>query len=189
MSAAHRSVIRVWPLAAAKAGAPATKGRLVWRDREFPCALGRGGVVAATEKREGDGATPAGLYALERVYFRPDRGPRPATRLPLEEITPDLGWCDDAGDAAYNGPVTLPHPAGAEEMWRQDGLYDLVVVLDHNRAPPRPGWGSAIFLHIAREGLAPTRGCVALERPALEVVIAEAGPETMIRIHDRPRRG
>ena len=128
------------------------------------CALGRGGVVAAEAKREGDGATPLGRWPLVRVLHRPDRLPAPATRLPVAPLRPEDGWSDDPADPDYNRPVTHPHPFSAERMWREDELYDVVVVLAHNDGPPVPGLGSAIFLHCARPGWPPTEGCVALAR-------------------------
>jgi L,D-peptidoglycan transpeptidase YkuD (ErfK/YbiS/YcfS/YnhG family) len=50
-------------------------------------------------------------------------------------------------------------------MWRDDELYDVVIVLDYNIKPRRKNRGSAIFLHCAKRDLAPTAGCIAL-RPA-----------------------
>src|ERR1700758_3297185 len=72
------------------------------------CALGPAGVVDAAAKREGDGASPAGVWPIRRVLYRPDRGPAPATALPVFAIVADDGWCDDPQDAAYNRPVKLP---------------------------------------------------------------------------------
>ena len=140
----------------------------------FPCALGRGGV--RRHKREGDGATPAGIFPLRRVLYRPDRGGPAATKLPVAPISRDDGWCDDAADPAYNTQVRLPFPAGAERLWRDDHLYDLVVVIGHNDDPVVPGAGSAIFVHVAAPGLAATGGCVALKRSDLERLIAVARP-------------
>ena len=68
----------------------------------FRCALGKGGVKPEADKREGDGATPLGRYALRQVYYRVDRLAAPDTRLPLQALTPQDGWCDDPGDPAYN---------------------------------------------------------------------------------------
>ena len=98
-------------------------------------------------------------------YYRPDKMPRPFCRVPLRPLTTSLGWCDDPGSARYNRPAPLPVAQGHEVMWRRDGLYDVVFVLDFNMAPRRAGRGSAIFLHCAKPGLPPTLGCVAL-RPA-----------------------
>lgn len=153
-------------------------GTLTWRDRRFRCALGKGGV--RTDKREGDGATPAGCFMLRRVLYRPDRMTAPQTILPHAPLSPDDGWCDDPAHADYNRPVRLPHPARHERLWREDGLYDVVVVLGHNDDPPRPGAGSAIFLHVAKEGYAPTEGCIALALPDLLTVLAECGTETRL---------
>jgi L,D-peptidoglycan transpeptidase YkuD (ErfK/YbiS/YcfS/YnhG family) len=145
-----------------------------WGDRTAPCALGRSGVVSAGVKREGDGYSPAGVWPLRRLLYRPDRGPPPATGLPIAALGPHDGWCDDPADGAYNLPVSLPYPASAESLWRADGLYDRIVVLGHNDAPVVAGAGSAIFLHVAAPGYAPTEGCVALALADLEAVLARA---------------
>ncbi len=146
------------------------------------CALGRSGVVAAAAKHEGDGATPAGVWPLRRVLYRPDKGPPPVTALPITPIAPEDGWCDAPADPAYNRPVRLPYPAGCERMWRDDDIYDLAVVLGHNDDPPVPGAGSAIFLHLARPNYAPTEGCVALSRADLERVLAMAAPGDALEV-------
>ena len=144
------------------------------------CALGRNGVTC--EGREGDGATPAGLYPLRRVLYRADRMARPKGGLPAAPIGLRDGWCDAPGDPAYNRPVRLPYAASAEALRRRDGLYDLVVVIGHNDAPPVAGLGSAIFLHVARPGLGPTLGCIALPAATLRRLVAGLGPASRIRI-------
>jgi L,D-peptidoglycan transpeptidase YkuD (ErfK/YbiS/YcfS/YnhG family) len=140
-------------------------GLLRFQGETLRCALGKGGISAA--KQEGDGATPPGLLPIRRVFWRADRGPRPATALPAEPIAPGDGWCDDPAHADYNRLVHLPHPARHEALWREDAVYDIVAVLGWNDAPVRRGRGSAIFLHVARPDLAPTEGCVALPEAAL----------------------
>jgi L,D-peptidoglycan transpeptidase YkuD (ErfK/YbiS/YcfS/YnhG family) len=144
-------------------------GRLELAGRVWRVALGGAGVRA--DKQEGDGATPAGLLPLRRVLYRADRVPVPHTALPREPIAPDDGWCVDPGHPDYNRRVRLPHPAHHEALWRSDGLYDLVGVLGWNDAPVERGRGSAIFLHVARPGLAPTEGCVALELADLQALL------------------
>src|SRR4051812_38985202 len=91
-------------------------GRFDLNGRMTRCALGRGGVIEADRKREGDGGSPIGAWPIRRVLYRPDKG-RPPTALMSEAIKPDDGWCDAPGDPAYNRPVTLPYPASAEQMW------------------------------------------------------------------------
>ncbi len=151
--------------------------------RRFACALGRAGIVR--DKREGDGGTPQGVFALREVRFRPDRGAAPETGLPLLPIGVRDGWCDAPDDPCYNRPVVLPYPASAETLWREDGLYDLFAVIGFNDAPPNPGRGSAIFLHIARGdpgAFAPTEGCVALTRRDLGEVLALCRPGVEVDI-------
>ena len=157
-------------------------GRFDLAGREVRCALGKGGVIAADLKREGDSASPLGVWPIRRALYRPDHGAAPETALPTAEIKPNDGWCDAPDDPAYNQPVTHPYPASAERMWRDDALYDLVVILGHNDNPVNPGAGSAIFLHVARPDYAPTEGCVALARPDLEALLKIAKPGDAIEI-------
>ncbi len=145
-------------------------GRLVFQGRTYRCALGRGGVRA--DKEEGDGATPLATLPLRRVYFRADRVKIPAAAVPREALAPDDGWCDDPTQRAYNQPVRLPFGGSHEELWRRDGLYDIVGVLGWNDDPVERRRGSAIFLHVARPDYGPTEGCVALALPDLVAVLA-----------------
>ena len=137
------------------------------------CALGRGGI--RHRKWEGDGGTPAGQWRLVAVLYRADRGRRPSTGLPVRAIRANDGWCDAPGDRNYNRAVRLPYPASHEEMAREDGLYDIVVVLDHNTRPRRRGGGSAIFIHVARPDYLPTEGCIALKAADLVRLLANLG--------------
>ena len=159
-----------------------SRGQLIAGAAVIPCALGRSGIKQA--KREGDGASPRGTFRLRGGVYRPDHfAGRPASPLPLRPSAPGDGWCDDARDRRYNRPLRLPAPGvGHERMWREDGLYDLVVDLDYNRGPIRPGRGSAIFLHVARAGFLPTEGCVALRRADLVRLLRRVGPGTRMRI-------
>ncbi len=133
-------------------------------------AVGQAGVVA--RKREGDGGTPAGRMKLLRVFYRADRGRAPDCAVPVEPIGPEDGWCDDLADAAYNKRVRLPFGGRHEALWRDEGVYDIVGVLDWNFSPVVPGRGSAIFLHVAKPDYAPTAGCVALSAADLRACLA-----------------
>jgi len=150
--------------------------------RATRCALGRSGAIDAASKREGDGASPLGAWPIRRVLYRPDRGPPPSTALPSSPIGPDDGWCDAPADPFYNRPVAHPYPASAEHLWREDHLYDLVIILGHNDDPVIPGAGSAIFLHLAKPDYAPTEGCIALARDDLEALLAIAKPGDQVLI-------
>jgi L,D-peptidoglycan transpeptidase YkuD (ErfK/YbiS/YcfS/YnhG family) len=152
--------------------------------RKVRCALGKSGVRPAADKREGDLASPAGTWPVRRVLYRPDRGAAPVTALPMAAIAPDDGWCDAPDDPAYNRPVHLPYPASAEALWRDDGLYDVVVVVGHNDDPPVAGMGSCIFVHIARPGYLPTEGCVAVSGEDMDALLAAAKPGDAIEIKE-----
>lgn len=156
------------------------RGWLIAGPLALPVALGRGGIKA--NKREGDGGTPHGTFRPRRVWWRADRLPRPQTALPLRPIQRDDGWCEDPRDRHYNQPIRLPPDHPGDRLWRQDRLYDLIVEIDHNTRPRIAGRGSAVFIHVARPGFAPTAGCVALDARALRHLIARIGRSTRILI-------
>lgn len=155
-----------------------TRGVLIAGPLSLPVALGRGSIKA--NKREGDGATPRGAFFLKRLWWRADRHPRPATLLPARRIAADDGWCEDPGDRRYNKPLKVAPRAKADRLTRADNLYDFFVEIDHNTRPRIAGRGSAVFIHVAREGFAPTAGCVALSLPSLRRLLARVGPRTRI---------
>ncbi len=146
----------------------------------FPCALGRAGLLA--DKREGDGGTPIGRFAFRRLLYRADRVPHIETRLPALHIDPTDGWSSEPVAPSYNRPVRLPYKGRHEQLWRDDHLYDLVVVIGHNDAPVVPGAGSAIFLHLARPDWGPTAGCVAFRRDDLLAILSRITPADAITI-------
>lgn len=149
--------------------------------KRYVCAIGKGGMAALGAKREGDGKTPRGIYYLRRLFYRTDAwAKKPACELPMVEITADMGWCDAPDHAQYNQLVALPFAASHEKMWRDDGLYDAVVEIGYNDAPVRRGFGSAIFMHIAKPDYAGTEGCVALAREDLLEVLAKLTPHSRI---------
>ena len=141
-----------------------------------PVALGRGGIRA--NKREGDGATPRGRFRLVRLWWRPDRGAKPRTLLPVRPIRADDAWCEDPADRRYNRPIRLLPGAAGDRLRRDDHLYDLIVELDHNARPRIAGRGSAVFVHVARPGFAPTAGCVALKAKILRELLGRVSPRT-----------
>lgn len=160
--------------------AAARTGYLHLGPLRLPCALGRGG--SRVRKREGDGATPIGRWPVSGVLFRSDRSPRPRTGLPLQRIDRADGWCDAPDDRNYNRAVRHPYPASAERLWREDALYDVVVVLGHNQKPRVRGAGSAIFMHVARPGYLPTEGCIALRRDHLLRLLARLRPGAAVEV-------
>ena len=157
-----------------------SRGILRFEDREYPCALGRSGVQKT--KHEGDGATPSGTYFLRRVFFRADRLPRPVSGLPVDALTRTDGWCDDPQHRDYNRLVKLPFAGSHEVLWRDDNLYDVIVVIGHNDDPPQPGLGSAIFIHCAAADYAPTEGCVAVASDGLIELLPQLTISSALRV-------
>jgi L,D-peptidoglycan transpeptidase YkuD (ErfK/YbiS/YcfS/YnhG family) len=160
--------------------ASATGGVLVAGNLVLACKIGRSGIRAL--KREGDGATPRGSLRLVNLLRRPRRLRFAPTALPWRLIRPDDGWCEVPADRNYNRLVRLPYPASHERLLREDGLYDAIVVLDHNRMPRRRYGGSAIFLHLWRDDGGPTQGCVAVSPASMRKLLAICGPSTRLKI-------
>jgi L,D-peptidoglycan transpeptidase YkuD (ErfK/YbiS/YcfS/YnhG family) len=155
-------------------------GVLIAGHLSIPVVLGRAGIRA--NKREGDGATPRGLFRLRRLWWRADRGPKPATGLPATRIDPAVAWCEDASDRRYNRPFRRSTHEPGDRLWRDDRLYDLIVEIDHNTRPRIAGRGSAVFLHVARPDRSPTAGCIALAAHDLRRLLARLGPHTRILV-------
>jgi len=150
--------------------------------QEFTCALGRSGV--SDHKVEGDGATPSGKFGMRNVLYRADRVAAPKSFLPIAALSSEDGWCDAPDDPDYNRRVILPHRASCESLWRDDHIYDLIVVTRYNEAPAISGKGSAIFIHIARDGYTGTEGCIAFSEPDFRLILAEIGPEDIIQVQN-----
>ena len=138
--------------------------------KTYPCRIGRGGFIDSEKGREGDEKTPLGDYRLRFGLYRADRLSKPKSALTFRPIRKDDGWCDDPADPAYNRFIRLPYPASHEKLWREDGAYDVILVMSHNDDPPEPGLGSAVFIHVAQPDDRETLGCIALE------------PEVMVRL-------
>lgn len=140
--------------------------------RVFACTHGRGGV--RVDKREGDGATPAGVHRIVGMLYRPDRMARPAPwAVPIR--TGDL-WSDASGQPDYNLKVRAPYDHSHEALRRADPLYDIVLVSDWNWPRARAGLGSAIFLHQWRRPGFPTEGCIAFSRADLRWIARRITP-------------
>jgi len=156
--------------------------RAHWGGQVFPCAIGHGGIAIKTQ--EGDGITPLGSWPIREVFYRADRLEKPITIFPVRAIQKTDGWCDDPRDAPYNQHVQKPHASSHEDLWREDHVYDIIVVLGYNDDPIVSGKGSAIFMHLAREGFSPTAGCIALNLADLLKFLKEATEETRVVVKE-----
>lgn len=166
-----------------------TMGTLKLGNKIFPCALGKDGITRS--KVEGDHKTPDGQFPLRTVFYRYDKLSKPIySKVPMMALLEEDGWCDDPRDRAYNQPVMLPYHASAERLWREDDVYDVIVVLGHNDNPVEKGKGSAIFLHVAREvqqgtgeqTFEGTEGCIALKKQDLLEILPILSSETTLTV-------
>jgi cell division protein FtsQ len=180
-SASQKSaVLRQALVVAAVPGAGPSASLTAWERRAhgwvmvlpaMPSVLGRTGIVAGAQKREGDGGTPAGVHRLERAF---GYAPTAATALDYRQATARDWWIDEPKDPAYNTWVKNDGvPAvSAEAMRRHDGQYELGAVLGWNTDPVVPGRGSAIFFHVWNGPDEATSGCVAAARDDVQRVLA-----------------
>jgi L,D-peptidoglycan transpeptidase YkuD (ErfK/YbiS/YcfS/YnhG family) len=154
---------------------------LIFGKKEYRCATGAGGFKET--KIEGDKATPVGVFSLRYVFYRPDKiEDKPSQRLTCRKLNKNDGWCDDPKDPRYNNHIRLPYAARHEELWREDDVYDVIVVTSHNSMPVIPNNGSAVFIHVARDGYTPTEGCIALAKNDLLESLRNVVPSTQIII-------
>lgn len=163
------------------------RGRLIGAGFDVACALGRSGTIKAKEKTEGDGCTPIGAYPFRQVFYRADKVEKPQTMLPCRAITKNDGWCDAPDHEAYNQLVGLPFDASHETLWRDDDIYDIILVIGHNDDPAEAGKGSAIFVHVARKGYTPTEGCVAINKVDLLKLLAVVHVDDLLEVQDVSR--
>ena len=157
--------------------ARSSHGALLLGSLRIPCALGRNGRTSL--KREGDGRTPRGDLVLRQLFYRPDRLRRFRAALGMDALRPRDGWCDASDHRNYNRPVALPCPASHEELWRGDGVYDVLGILGWNERPRRRNGGSAIFLHLSAGDGRPTAGCIALALPDMRRLLPLLGRRTV----------
>ena len=139
--------------------------QVVLGDLSLPCRIGKSGWVDESQGKEGDQKTPLGEYVLRWGFYRADRLPHPPLHetkpLTWRALQPDDGWCDDESSDAYNRFIRLPSDVSHERLWRDDGAYDLILVLSHNDSPPKKGRGSAVFIHVTQADDRGTLGCIA----------------------------
>ncbi len=156
-------------------------GLICFAHQTLPCILGRAGI--ASHKSEGDGATPWGKYKILFGFYRADRIRHLSTRMELVPIKKNYGWCDDICSPLYNRFVKLPTKWQHEKLWRNDHLYDICLVLDHNLRPRKRNGGSAIFFHLKQTDNKPTEGCIAVSLRHMKKLLMQCDAQSTISIH------
>ena len=144
-------------------------GVLKFKNLKFKCALGKSGI--GKKIKEGDNITPKVYYKLLVLFYRSDRIPNFKTILKKRKINKKMGWCDDVNNKNYNKLIKLPCNFSNEKLYRRDNIYDLVVPINYNTNKIARGKGSAIFLHVAKKNYSPTKGCIALKKKDLILLL------------------
>ena len=156
-------------------------GYLQYKNLKFRCALGKAGIKK--KEKEGDNVTPKGIFKITSMYYRPDRIKNIITAIKKIKIKKNIGWCDDPDSHFYNQQISLPTKFNHEKLYRNDNLYDLVLVLNYNTNPIIKNKGSAIFIHIAKKNYKKTKGCIALKKKHLIELISKIKKNTQIEIN------
>ena len=94
-----------------------------------------------------------------------------------------MGWCDDVNSKKYNKLIILPSNLKHEKLYIKDHIYDLVIVINYNMNPIVKNKGSAIFLHIAKKNYSPTKGCVAISKKNMIILLKNLGKKNKIIIY------
>ena len=138
------------------------KRLLLYKGYKLKCSIGKSGIKRF--KKEGDLATPKGIFKLGLLYYRKDRNKSLKCKIRKRIIRKNMGWCDDSRSKKYNQEITFPFKGRAEKLYRKDKMYDVFINIKYNHSPIVKGSGSAIFLHLADIKYKPTRGCIAISK-------------------------
>ena len=148
---------------------------------KIKCAVGKRGITI--KKIEGDNKTPAGNFKFKTIFYRKDRISLAKTYLQKIVIKKNMGWCDDSSSKFYNKLIKFPFLYNAEKLWLTENIYDVVVVINYNINPVAKKKGSAIFLHIAKKNYTPTRGCVAISKKDMKLLVSKINVKTKLKIY------
>jgi L,D-peptidoglycan transpeptidase YkuD (ErfK/YbiS/YcfS/YnhG family) len=155
-------------------------GYLKYKNLKFRCSLGEAGIMK--KKEEGDNITPKGEFKIIKVYYRDDKIKNITTSIKKLKIKKNTGWCDDPNSKFYNKQIKLPSKFSHEKLYRNDNLYDLILVSNYNMNPIIKNKGSAIFIHVAKNSYEKTKGCIALKKKHLIKLLSQIKKDTRIKI-------
>ena len=153
---------------------------LLYKGYKLKCSIGKSGIKKS--KKEGDLATPKGVFQLGCLYYRNDRIKKLKSKLKKKIIKKNMGWCNDTKSKKYNQEIYFPFKYKAEKLYKKNGIYDLFIDIKYNSKPIIKNKGSAIFLHIAQNKYKPTQGCVALSKKDFLKILPLINKRTKIAI-------
>ena len=154
---------------------------LYFGEYKIKCAIGKRGIT--NNKIEGDNKTPAGFFKFKSIFYRSDRITNIKSTLQKKVIKKDMGWCDDSNSKYYNKLIKFPFNFRAEKLWLRENIYDVVIIINYNTKPIIKKRGSAIFLHIAKKNYTPTRGCIAISKKDMNLLIGRINTQTQLEIY------
>jgi len=158
-----------------------TKNRLLTiANYKLKCSIGKSGIRKI--KKEGDLATPKGVFKIGYLYYRKDRIKKIKTNIKKKIIRKNMGWCNDSRSKKYNKEIKFPFQYSAEKLYRKDNIYDLLIDIKYNSRPTTKLKGSAIFLHLTSLKYKPTAGCVAISKTNFLKIIPHIKINTKIKI-------
>ena len=154
---------------------------LLYKGYKLKCSIGKSGLT--NFKKEGDLATPKGLFKLGLLYYRKDRIKLLKCKIKKKVIKKSMGWCNDSRSKKYNREIYFPFKYSAEQLYKRDRIYDIFINIKYNHSPIIKEKGSAIFLHLSTKKYKPTSGCVAiLKKDFLKILpLINYGTKILIR--------
>tara|TARA_B100001093_G_scaffold5843_1_gene5887 strand:- start:677 stop:1219 length:543 start_codon:yes stop_codon:yes gene_type:complete len=161
-------------------------------NKAFRCQIGATGFKNATKKVEGDKSTPIGKWYIHSLYYRVDRVLIPKFKkkdvLKINQITKHCAWCDDRSSLYYNKYININNFSSLnisyEMLWREDNVYDIVIITSYNTKPTIKNKGSAIFIHCSFSDERSTAGCIALKKKDLVFLLKNLRGKTFIKMNN-----
>ena len=154
---------------------------IIINNYKLKCSLGKSGIKK--NKKEGDLATPKGIFRIGYLYYRKDRIKNLQTKIKKKIIKKNMGWCNDINSIEYNKEIKFPFKYSAEKLFRKNKNYDLFINIKYNHSPVIKKKGSAIFLHLVNNNYKPTNGCVAIVKKDFLKILPLINKRTKIYIN------
>ena len=152
--------------------------------------VGKNGMVFDSERKEGCGKTPIGVYHFNKAFGIADD---PGCAIPYVKVTKDLYWSSDMRDGMhYNEMVSInDYPdldkKNSEHLIDYTKAYQYCLNISFNDECT-PGRGSAIFLHCTGNNKY-TAGCVAVSKDTMVKIMKCVDPECLVVIDTKANLG
>ncbi len=129
------------------------------------------------KKTEGDGCSPAGLFALTGLYGYSDA----TFKMDYLKVN-DHTFCVDDASSKYYGKIVSTDTVkkdwkSAETMrLKNSNQYKFGIFVAYNTTQVKPAKGSCIFMHIWGKNQTPTSGCTAMTENNLLQIMGLLNP-------------